>query len=90
MRRAPKATVREGLDEVVAGAEGRVLVTTFASNAARLQDAGRRSRSDTGRQLCVAGRSLDRIIAVAKSVGYLEDFPETSISTRRWSAARAT
>jgi ribonuclease J len=30
---------------------------------------------DTGRQLCVAGRSLDRIVRVAKSVGYLQDFP---------------
>ncbi len=32
---------------------------------------------DTGRQVCVAGRSLDRILRVAKSVGYLTDFPET-------------
>jgi ribonuclease J len=31
---------------------------------------------DTGRQVCVAGRSLDRILRVAKSVGYLTDFPE--------------
>ena len=30
---------------------------------------------DTGRQVCVAGRSLDRILRVAKSVGYLTDFP---------------
>jgi ribonuclease J len=32
---------------------------------------------DTGRQVCVAGRSLDRILKVSKSVGYLTDFPET-------------
>jgi ribonuclease J len=32
---------------------------------------------DTGRQVCVAGRSLDRILRVARSVGYLTDFPET-------------
>ena len=35
------------------------------------------SPQDTGRQVCVAGRSLDRILRVAKSVGYLTDFPET-------------
>jgi len=69
-----EGAVREGLDAVVREAEGRVVVTTFASNAARLQTLGEVAR-DTGRQLCVAGRSLDRIVRVAKSVGYLEDFP---------------
>jgi ribonuclease J len=68
--------VRQGLDAVVAAAEGRVLVTTFASNAARLGTLGKVAQ-DTGRQVCVAGRSLDRILRVAKSVGYLQDFPET-------------
>ena len=68
--------VRKGLDEVVAGIKGRVLVTTFASNAARLQTLGEVAE-DTGRKLCVAGRSLDRIIRVAKATGYLRDFPET-------------
>lgn len=68
--------VREGLDRVIAGAKGRVLVTTFASNAARLQTLGEAAR-DTGRAMCVAGRSLDRILRVAKATGYLRDFPET-------------
>jgi ribonuclease J len=71
-----EATVREGLDRVVGEAEGRVLVTTFASNAARLKTLGHVA-DDTGRRVCVAGRSLDRILRVAKSVGYLTDFPET-------------
>jgi len=69
-----EAEVRKGLDEVIAGAKGRVLVTTFASNAARLQTLGEVAQ-DTGRTLCVAGRSLDRILRVAKSTGYLKDFP---------------
>ena len=53
---------------------GRVLVTTFASNAARLQTIGRVA-IETGRQVCVAGRSLDRILRVAQATGYLKDFP---------------
>jgi ribonuclease J len=69
-----EAGVREGLDAVIGEAEGRVLVTTFASNAARLKTLGHVAQ-DTGRQVCVAGRSLDRILRVAKSVGYLTDFP---------------
>ncbi len=68
--------VRGDLDRVIGEAEGRVLVTTFASNAARLRTLGNVAR-DTGRRVCVAGRSLDRILRVAKSVGYLTDFPET-------------
>jgi ribonuclease J len=66
--------VREALIEAVSEAKGRVLVTTFASNAARLNTLGAVARA-TGRTLCVAGRSLDRIIATAKSCGYLSDFP---------------
>jgi ribonuclease J len=71
-----EAGVRDGLDQVVREAEGRVVVTTFASNAARLQTLGRVAQ-DCGRELCVAGRSIDRIVKAAKSVGYLVDFPET-------------
>ncbi len=71
-----EAEVRKGLDEVIGAATGRVLVTTFASNAARLQTLGEVA-ADTGRQLCVAGRSLDRILRVAKQTGYLRDFPDT-------------
>jgi ribonuclease J len=52
------------------------MVTTFASNAARVQTLGEVA-VDCGRQLCVAGRSLDRIIKVAKASGYLQHFPPT-------------
>ncbi len=71
-----EASVRTGLSEAIGKAKGRVLVTTFASNAARLHTLGQVAR-ETGRKLCVTGRSLDRILKVARSVGYLQDFPET-------------
>ncbi|WP_375391237.1 ribonuclease J [uncultured Sphingomonas sp.] len=70
-----ESEVRRGLAETVAAARGRVLVTTFASNAARLHTLGEVAR-ETGRQLCVTGRSLDRIIKVARATGYLTDFPD--------------
>ena len=63
------------LEEVQRHAGKRVLVTTFASNVARLQTLGDVAR-ETGRQICVAGRSLDRIIEVSQDNGYLLDFPE--------------
>ncbi len=70
-----EASVHPGLLEQARKAKGRVLVTTFASNAARLETIGRVAL-EAGRQLCVAGRSLDRILKVARATGYLRDFPE--------------
>lgn len=70
-----EGAVHHALMEEVARHKGkRVVVTTFASNVARLHTLGEVAR-ETGRQLCVAGRSLDRIIEVAQDNGYLEDFP---------------
>jgi ribonuclease J len=66
--------VHEGLLAQAGKAEGRVLVTTFASNAARLLTIGRVA-AETGRKVCVAGRSLDRILRVSQATGYLTDFP---------------
>jgi ribonuclease J len=69
------AVYRGLLDEVKRHKGRRVLVTTFASNVARLQTLGHVAR-ETGRALCVAGRSLERIIEVSQDNGYLRDFPE--------------
>ena len=68
------AVYRGLMEEVRKHGGKRVVVTTFASNVARLQTLGYVAR-ETGRQLCVAGRSLDRIIEVAQENGYLADFP---------------
>jgi ribonuclease J len=68
--------VRRVLLEEVAKYRGkRVLVTTFASNVARLQTLGEVAVA-TNRRLCVAGRSLDRIIRTAQASGYLKDLPD--------------
>src|SRR5689334_7091088 len=66
--------VHEGLLTQVKQAKGRVLVTTFASNAARLQTIGRVA-TEANRKVCIAGRSLERILRVSQSTGYLKDFP---------------
>lgn len=77
----PKASGSEGmvrkslLEEVAKHHGKRVLITTFASNVARLQTLGEVAEA-TNRRLCVAGRSLDRIIKAAKGCGYLKNLPE--------------
>lgn len=89
----PNASGSEGavyrglLEEVRKHSGKRVLITTFASNVARLQTLGEIAE-ETGRALCVAGRSLDRIIDVARANGYLQNFPrvvdfDTAMGMRR-------
>jgi len=68
--------VYENLLPIVAEQKGRVVVTTFASNVARLDTAGRVAR-ETGRHLVLLGRSMTRIVSAAKATGYLKDFPAT-------------
>ena len=71
-----EGSVRDGLLAAVTAAKGRVVVTSFASNAARLSTLGWVAQQ-TGRTVCVAGRSLDRILTAARANGYLKDFPQT-------------
>ncbi len=78
----PSASGSEGavrqalLDEVRRHQGRRVLVTTFASNVARLQTLAEVAEA-ANRRLCVAGRSLDRIIRAGQASGYLKHFPQT-------------
>jgi ribonuclease J len=69
-----ESSVFDGLLRSVQAAKGRVLVTTFASNAARLETLARVAQQ-SGRRVCIAGRSLERILRVAQAAGYLKDFP---------------
>ncbi len=77
----PKASGSEGavrtalLEEVAKHRGKRVVVTTFASNVARLHTLGEVAQA-TNRRLCVAGRSLDRIIRTAQASGYLKELPD--------------
>jgi ribonuclease J len=71
-----EASVRADLLKWVGEAKGRVVVTTFASNSARLQTLADVA-CETGRKLCFAGRSLHRIVEASQATGYLKNLPET-------------
>ncbi|MEM6627317.1 MAG: ribonuclease J [Pseudomonadota bacterium] len=64
--------VREALTQVVAAETGRVAITTFASNVARLESACMAATAND-RSVCLVGRSMFRITAAAKAVGMLQD-----------------
>ncbi|MDR9467281.1 ribonuclease J [Marinospirillum sp.] len=66
--------VQEGLHRLISPLPGRVLVTCFASNVARLSSLGTLARK-TGRHLTLLGRSMERIHGLAKSLDYLPNFP---------------
>jgi len=63
-------TVGEGLAPIFAGAEGRILMATFASNISRLQQAVNASVA-SGRRCFIVGRSMLKNIKVAEELGYL-------------------
>jgi ribonuclease J len=66
--------VRESLIKLVEGKTGRVVITSFASNVARMETVGQVAKAH-GRHLCLIGRSLFRFVEVAAESGYLKNFP---------------
>jgi ribonuclease J len=70
-----EADVRENLEAVIAARRGRVAVTAFASNVARVESAVRAAAA-CGRSVCLVGRSMHKVVGAAKSVGLLQGLPE--------------
>jgi len=62
--------VAKSLGQIIAKAKGRVAVTTFSSNVARVKAVAEAARA-ANRQVVVAGRALHRVIEVAIDTGYL-------------------
>jgi ribonuclease J len=70
-----EAEVAVVLREKIAAAKGRVMVTTFASNVARLRAVCLAAEA-AGRRIVLAGRAMERSLEVARECGYLEGVPE--------------
>lgn len=68
-----EAEVVTELEKVVKGIkEGKVVITCFATNAVRIETVSKIATA-TGRKLVILGRSMETIIDIAKSEGYLKD-----------------
>ena len=63
--------VAKSLRELIVSAKGRVAVTTFASNVARMR-AVAEAAAAAGREVVVVGRAMDRVSQVARECGYLD------------------
>ena len=66
--------VAKTLARLIGEAKGRVVVTTFASNVARLRAAAEAGFA-AGRQVCILGRAIERVVAVARECGMLDGVP---------------
>ena len=66
-----EATVAKTIHDIMERAEGRVFVTTFASNVARLCSVIAAARS-LDRMVALAGRSMERNVGIAREQGYMD------------------
>src|SRR5690242_3848720 len=70
--RSPSETdVARSLRGLIQEARGRVAVTTFASNVARIRAVADAAKA-CDREVVVVGRAMERIVQVARETGYLE------------------
>ncbi|HEY8578883.1 MAG TPA: ribonuclease J [Beijerinckiaceae bacterium] len=66
--------VGEELTRLIEAAPHRVVVTTFASNVARMRSVGL-AAAQTGRSVVLVGRAMEKVATVARQNGYLEGVP---------------
>jgi ribonuclease J len=70
-RSPSEAEVARSITELVKAAKGRVAVTTFASNVARLKAVAIAAKA-ADREVVVVGRAMERVVQVARETGYLD------------------
>jgi ribonuclease J len=70
-RSPSEADVAKTIAEIVRTARGRVAVTTFASNVARLRAVADAARA-ADREVVVIGRAMERVVQIARETGYLD------------------
>ena len=73
-RSGSEADVRKNLTALIGTLKGRVAVTTFASNLARLQTIMEAAAAND-RSTVLVGRSMHRVTAAARETGYLKNVP---------------
>ena len=78
-RTPSEQVVKEALAKIVVEAQGRVIITTFASNITRLQHAITTAHAN-GRKVAAVGRSMENNTNVAVELGYL-DLPHGTLIT---------
>lgn len=73
-RSGSEGAVRDSLETLLDNRSGRIAVTTFASNLARVSTIAKVAQKH-GRDVVLVGRSLRRAVSAAQDTGYLLDCP---------------
>ncbi len=63
--------VARTMAELIKAARGRVAVTTFASNVARVRAVAEAAKA-ADREVVLVGRAMERVVQVARETGYLD------------------
>jgi ribonuclease J len=71
-----ESTLKTPLAEMIKGAGGMVVATTFASNVARLKTLAEAGRA-ADRTVCLLGRAMKKMVTAAQDSGVMTDFPPT-------------
>jgi Predicted hydrolase of the metallo-beta-lactamase superfamily len=71
-RAGSESDVRKNLLKIIENLKKKILVTSFASNVARMETIFYCAEK-TGREISLVGRSMNRIFKAAKSCGYLKN-----------------
>ncbi len=74
-RAGSESEVRDSLLRIMEIKTNRILVTSFASNVARMESIFYCAKK-TGRNICLVGRSMQRIYRAARKCGYLQGMIE--------------
>ncbi len=74
-RAGSESEVRDSLLRIMEIKTNRILVTSFASNVARMETIFYCAKK-LGRNICLVGRSMQRIYKAARKCGYLKDVVE--------------
>ena len=74
-RSGSEADVRKSLIDIIEKQKKRIIVTSFASNVARMETIFFCAQK-TGRQISLVGRSMQKIYKAAKKCGYLNEAVE--------------
>ncbi|MDC0473192.1 ribonuclease J [Pelagibacteraceae bacterium] len=83
-RAGSEKDVRESLLKIIENKNKKIIVTSFASNVARMETIFYCAKK-TGRNICLVGRSMHRIYKAARKCGYMQnliDPIETSVAKK--------
>ncbi|HVM91036.1 MAG TPA: ribonuclease J [Verrucomicrobiae bacterium] len=80
-RQLPEFEIQHNIDEIIKNAKGRVIVGTFASMIARVQQIIKACERQ-GRKVAIEGFSMKSNIMIAQQLGYMDIQKGTLIDTR--------